>query len=182
MKKFFTAIGTLLLGFALVLSAQGQAPAGEETKVELKRVHMCCEGCSDEVETILKKVAGVKNVTVDQEAKVARFVARDVKTAQESLDALAKAGFHGDSGSDKFSFKDDSGVKPGNVKSLTLTGFHNTCAGCVQSFRQAIKDVPGIAGDNLKPKVTTCEIKGDFDAVKLVQALNKAGLHVKVKN
>jgi copper chaperone CopZ len=180
MKKCFTVMVGSLAGFALVINAQGQAPA--ETKVELKRVHMCCEGCSGEVEAILKKVAGVKGVMVDQEAKVARFVARDVKTAQGALDALAAAGFHGDSGTEKFSFKDDSGVKPGKVKSLTLTGFHNTCPGCVQSFRKAIKDVPGITGDNLKPKVTTCEIKGDFDAVKLVQALNKAGLHAKVKN
>jgi mercuric ion binding protein len=182
MRRFFSAIGTLVGGAALVLTAYGQAPAESQTKVELKRVHMCCEGCSEEVETILKKVAGVKNVTVDQKSKVARFVVRDVTTAQGAIDALAAAGFHGDSGSDKFSFKDDSGVKAGNVKSLTLSGFHNSCGGCVKSFRDAIKDVPGVTGDTLKAKVTTCEIKGDFDAAKLVEAINKGGCHVNVKN
>jgi len=182
MKKFFTLMASSMFGLALIFTARGQAPSGPETKVELKRVHMCCEGCSDEVEKILKKVTGVKSVAVDQEKNVARFVAPDVKTAQKAIDTLAAAGFHGDSGTDKYSFKEDSGAKVGKVKSLTLTAFHNSCGGCVQSCREAIKDVPGITGDNLKPKVTTCEIRGDFDPVQLVQALNKAGLHAKVKN
>ena len=68
------------------------------------------------------------------------------------------------------------------MKSLTLTAFHNSCNGCVKSFRDGIKGVPGISSDTLKAKVTTCEIRGDFDAVQLVQALNKAGFHAKVKN
>ena len=78
-------------------------------------------------------------------------------------------------------FQDDSGVKVGKVKALTVTGFHNTCQGCVDSFREAIKDVKGVAGDDAKAKVTTAEVTGDFDAAELVQALNKAGFHVKVK-
>jgi len=172
-----------LVGVALLVNlGGGQAPTASEAKIELKRVHMCCDGCSEEVAVVLKKVKGVKNVAVDQEAKVARFVALDNKTAQKALDDLAAAGFHGDSGSREVAFKDDSGVKPGNVKSLTLTGFHNSCGGCVQSFRAAIKEVRGITGDTLKSKVTTCEIRGDFDAVQLVRALNNAGFHVKVKN
>ena len=77
--------------------------------------------------------------------------------------------------------KDDSGVKTGKVKSLTVTGFHNSCGGCVKSFREAIKDVPGVVGVNAKTKVTTATVTGDFDAAELVKALNKAGFHVKVQ-
>ncbi len=159
------------------------APVGAaETKVELKNVHMCCEGCADEVEAILKKVEGVTSVTCDQKAGTARFSAADVKAAQRALDALAAGGFHGDTGGAKdYAFKDDSGVKPGKVKSLTVTGFHNSCPGCVKSFREAIKGVKGITGDNAKSKVTTAEVTGEFDASELVKALNKAGFHVKVK-
>ena len=184
MRRALVSLLTVVVGTSLVVGGQGveKKQPQAELKVELKRVHMCCEGCADEVAEVLKKVKGVKTVTVDQEITTARFVAPDANTAQTALDALAAAGFHGDSGSKAFAFKDDSGVKAGKVKVLALTGFHNSCPGCVTAFRQAIKDVPGVTGDNLKSKVTTCEIRGDFDAAVLVEALNKGGFHVKVKN
>lgn len=153
-----------------------------ESKVELKSVHMCCPGCAEAAEDTLKKVEGVSGVTVDQKTRTARFTAPDAKTAQKALDALAAEGFHGDTGGAKdFAFKNDSGVKAGKVKSLTVTGFHNSCPGCVKSFRAAIKDVKGVTGDDAKPRVTTCEVTGEFDAAELVKALNDAGFHVKVK-
>ena len=153
-----------------------------DTTVELKQVHMCCEGCAKEVAKILGKVEGVSGASANQESTSAKFTAKDSKAAQKALDALAAGGFHGNVGDTKdFTFKDDSGVKAGKVKSLTVTGFHNSCGGCVKSFRAAIKDVPGVAGDNAKTKVTTATVTGDFDAAELVKALNKAGFHVKVK-
>ena len=154
-----------------------------DTAVELKHVHMCCGGCAKEVAKILGKVEGVSGVTTDQEANTAKFTAADAKAAQKALDALAAGGFHGDTGGKKeYAFKDDSGVKAGQVKALTVTGFHNSCGGCVKSFREAIKGVKGVAGDNAKAKVTTAEVTGEFDAAELVKALNKAGFHVKVKD
>jgi mercuric ion binding protein len=168
----------LLAGVAIVLAFG--APARAETKAELKRVHMCCDGCAEEVAEVLGK-AGVKDVKVDQEANTAKFTAADAKSAQKAVDALAAAGFHGDTGTKEFAFKDDSGVAKGKVKSLTVTGFHNSCGGCVKSFRDAIKAVPGVKGDTAKSKVGTAEVTGDFDAAALVEALNKAGFHVKVK-
>ncbi|MBX7106165.1 MAG: hypothetical protein K1X57_18945 [Gemmataceae bacterium] len=165
---------------AAILASTGSALATE--KVELKSVHMCCDGCAEEVATILGKVEGVSDVTTDKKAKSATFTASDVRTAQKALDALAEGGFHGDSGKDKgFAFKDDSGVKAGKVKTLTVTGFHNSCGGCVKSFRETIKDVKGVAGDNAKSKVTTAQVTGEFDAAELVKSLNAAGFHVKVK-
>jgi copper chaperone CopZ len=172
-----------MLTAAVCVMACSAPLSAAETKVELKAVHMCCEGCADEVEAILKKVEGVTGVTCDQKAGGAKFTAADAKAAQKALDALAAGGFHGDTGGAKgFAFKDDSGVKPGKVKSLTVTGFHNSCPGCVKSFRAAIKDVKGVTGDDAKSKVSTCEVTGDFDAAELVRALNKAGFHVKVKD
>jgi copper chaperone CopZ len=157
-------------------------PAGAETKVELKKVHMCCDGCAEQVAEILQQVQGITGVAVDQKANTARFTAADDKAAQRAVDALARAGFHGDTGGAKgYAFKDDSGVKPGKVKALTVTGFHNSCGGCVKAFREAIKDVKGVTADNLKAKVGSAEITGDFDAAELVAALNKGGFHVKVK-
>jgi len=170
----------MLAGAVGVLA--GAVPAAADTKVELKHVHMCCEGCAKEVANVLKGVAGVTGVAVDQDATTARFTAPDAKAAQRALDALAEAGFHGDAGGGKdYAFKDDSGAKAGKVKTLTVSGFQNSCPGCVRSFREAIKGVAGVAGDTAMSRVRTCEVAGDFDAAELVKALNKAGFHVKVK-
>lgn len=164
-----------------VLAWTAPVRAGE-AKIELKSVHMCCPGCASDVDAILKKVEGVSGVAVDQKTRTARFTATDTKAAQKAIDALAAEGFHGDTGGAKgIAFKDDSGAKAGQVKSLTVIGFHNTCPGCVKSFREAIKDVKGVTGDTAKPKVTTAEVTGTFDAAELIQALNKAGFHAKVK-
>ena len=173
--------------FAILFGAAGvlawATPAAAETKVELKSVHMCCEGCAKEVATILKKVEGVTDAATDEDTTTARFTAADAKAAQRALDALAAGGFHGDTGGSKeYSFKDDSGAKAGKVKALTVTGFHNSCPGCVKSFRAAIKDVPGVAGDTCKSRVRTCQVTGEFDPAELVKALNKAGFHVQVKD
>ena len=181
MKTVSVGLLTLAVGFVWVFGAHGGAK-NAETKVTLKRVHMCCGGCAKEVATILQKVAGVKEVTCDQKANTAQFTARNATVAQNALDALAANGFHGETGSTNYAFKNDSGVHAGKVTSLTLTGFHNSCPGCVRSFREVIKNVDGVTGDNLKSKLSTCTIAGNFDAVTLVEALNKGGFHVHVKN
>lgn len=171
-------IVSFLVASALTISN----PIAAAEKVKLKALHMCCDGCADEVAEVLGKVKGISNVATDKTTRSATFTATDAKTAQNALDALAEGGFHGDPGKDKgYSFKDDSGVKAGQVKSLTVTGFHNTCAGCVKSFREAIKNVKGVTGDNAKSRVTTAEVTGEFDAAALIQALNQGGFHVKVK-
>ncbi len=173
---------TLACVAAVTALATASPAAAAEEKVELKSVHMCCDGCAEEVATILGKVEGVTGVTTDQKTKSAAFTASDVKAAQKAIDALAAGGFHGDPGKDKrYAFKDDSGAKPGKVKALTVTGFHNSCGGGVKSFRDAIKDVKGVAGASAKSKVRSAEVTGEFDAAELVKALNKTGLHVKVK-
>ena len=167
---------------AVVVSFVAISARAADVSVTLKHVHMCCEGCAEEVTEILKKVDGVTGVATDEKSTSAKFTARDTKTAQKALDALAADGFHGDPGDVKeFAFKNDSGVKPGQVKSLTVTGFHNTCSGCVKSFRDVIKGVKGVTGDNAKAKVTTATVTGDFEAAELVKALNQAGFHVKVR-
>ncbi len=170
--------------WAVALVAVVAIPAlAADTKVELKNVHMCCPGCAKEVAMILTGVEGVSAVKADKETGTATFTAADAKAAQKAIDALAADGFHGDPGKDKgYAFKDDSGVKAGKVKALTVTGFHNTCGGCVKSFQTAIKGVKGVTGDNAKAEVSTAEVTGEFDAAELVKALNAAGFHVKVKN
>lgn len=170
-----------LIGCVAVAALASAGPVAAAEKVELKAVHMCCDGCADEVAAILGKVEGVSGVATDKKAKSATFTAADAKAAQKALDAMAESGFHGDPGKDKgYAFKDDSGVRAGTLKTLTVTGFHNSCGGCVKSLKDAVKDVKGVAGVAAKAKVGTAEVTGEFEAVEVVTALNKAGFHVKV--
>lgn len=170
---------TILAAIASLFLWTNQAQA--ESKIEVKQLHMCCSGCAEEVENILKKVEGLTDIQVTRKTRTATFSAPSTSVAQKALDALAEDGFYGEVNDKGIAFKADSGVKKEKVKSLTLTGFHNTCPGCVKSFRVALKKVDGVTGDDCKPSVTTCTVKGNFDAAALVEALNKEGFHVKVK-
>ena len=69
--------------FAMLICAGAlfaATPALAEIKVELKKVHMCCEGCAEEVENTLKKVAGITTVTTDQKTTSTGFTATDAKS------------------------------------------------------------------------------------------------------
>ena len=161
-----------------LLASTGTARA--ETKVELKGVHLCCPACVKAVADTLKKVDGVQGMC-DRQKKTVTITAADDKTAQKALDALAEAGFHGDTGSKDLAVKEDSGAAKGKVKSLSVGGVHNCCNSCCRAIKETVKKVEGVTGDTAKPKVDAFEVTGDFDAAELVKALNAAGFHVKVK-
>jgi len=172
-----TSLWLMVASSSVLLAAAGVATA--ETKVELKNVHLCCGQCVKAVGTVLNK-AGVKG-TCDQKARTVTITADDDTAAQKALDALAAAGFHGDTGSKTLTVKDDSGVSTGKVKSLTLTGAHNCCGRCNTIIKETLKKVEGVTGDTVKPKGDTFTVSGDFEAAALIKALNEAGFHVKVQ-
>ena len=76
--------------------------------------------------------------------------------------------------------KEDSGVKAGKVKSLTLTNVHNCCGACTKAIKDSLKKVEGVNGDTVKAKADTFEVTGDFDAEAVIKALNAAGFHAKM--
>jgi copper chaperone CopZ len=168
----------LLAGLCGLLAWAG--PARAETTVEVKNVHLCCQGCVTGVAKALKTVDGVKG-KCDREHKTVTITAPDDKTAQQALDALAAAGYTGDTGNKDLAIADDSGAPTGKVQSLTLTGAHNCCGACCKAIKEAVKKVDGVKADTAKPKSDPFEVTGDFDAGDLVKALNAAGFHVKVK-
>ncbi len=148
--------------------------------MELKGVHLCCPQCVNGVKKALGDIEGVK-FKCNQKAKTIAITATDDAAAQKALDALAEAGFHGDTGNKDLAQKDDSGAEAGKVKSVTITGVHNCCGSCNTSIKKALKKVDGVKGDTAKAKQTSFEVTGDFDVQELVKALNAAGFHVKVK-
>jgi len=169
-------IGMLAVGLGLTFLA---SDVRAETKVELKGVHLCCGQCVQAVAKTLKPIEGV-TPKCDQEAGTVTITAKDDETAQKALDALAAAGFHGDSGNDKIKIKSAAGESK-KVKSLTLTGIHNCCGACCKAIKATVKKVNGVTGDTAKPKNNTFEVTGDFDAAELIKALEAEGFHVKVK-
>lgn len=168
---------SLLLVFALLAMMAGSVQA--ETKVELKGVHLCCGAC---VKAVAKAVSEVQGVTAkcDQDAETVTLTATDDAAAQKALDALSAAGFHGSTGNDKLAMKDDSGVKPGKVKKLEVSGVHNCCGSCTTRIKTALKEVSGATSSTVKSKDSAFTVEGDFDAADLVKTLNAAGFHVKV--
>jgi copper chaperone CopZ len=161
----------------LLVSVQS---ARAETKVELKGVHLCCPACTAAVKSALSDLDGVK-ATCDQKKRTVAITASDDAAAQKALDALAAAGFHGDTGSSTLKIKEDSGVTAGKMTSVTLVGIHNCCGRCNKIIKDTLKKVDGVTNDTAKAKEDTLTVTGNFDGVELVKALNAAGFHVRVK-
>ena len=167
----------LLVAAVCIIASVGTAVA--ETKVELKKTHICCPQCEKAVAKVLD-TAGVKGSANKDNGSVS-FTAADDKAAQKVIDDLAAAGFHGDTGNKEIKVKDDSGVKEGKVASLTLKGAHNCCGQCNTAIKKAIKSVSGVESEDAKPKSDTVTVKGNFDALAVIKALNEAGFHVTTK-
>ncbi|MGH6814186.1 MAG: cation transporter [Hyphomicrobiaceae bacterium] len=83
----------LLLSLVLALPAASSAWAGERT-VTLAVENMVCVLCPAAVRTAIRRVAGVKEVTVDFDRKIAIVVFDDTRTTAEKVaEASRLAGF-----------------------------------------------------------------------------------------
>jgi len=151
-----------------------------ETKVKLKGVHLCCQSCVDGVDAALKDIEGVKS-QCDMENGTVTLTVSDVAAAQKALDAIAAAGYHGDTDNKQLAMKAVRSVPRGKVKRLKLSGIHNCCEPCCEAIKGAIAAVDGVTGDTAKPRATTFEVTGNFDAAALIRALNAAGFSAQVE-
>lgn len=147
-----------------------------ETTVTMEKTHLCCNNCVSGAQKAVKDVEGAK-LACDRKAQKITITAPDDATAQKAVDALLAAGYFGKTTG--ATTKDDSGAPSGNVKSATISGFHNCCKKCTTTLNDTIKKVPGASGE-VAQKETTVTVTGDYGAAKLVQAFNDAGFHVKV--
>ncbi|HXX93152.1 MAG TPA: heavy metal-associated domain-containing protein [Planctomycetota bacterium] len=158
------------------------AMSAPDVKVEIKGLHLCCGGCSGAATGAING-AGGKDAKADQGSGTITFSASNEKNAQKALDALAKAGFWGDTGNKQLCMKDDSGTvvnpkKPApKVMSLTFSGVHNCCGGCAKGIKAALAKCEGYESDDVKDKEGKFTVKGNFDAAAMVKALNDGGYH-----
>lgn len=165
----------LFVGFLIPFAATSWAAAS--STVTLEKTHLCCHSCVTDAQAAVAAVPGAK-AECDMKAKSITITAPDDATAQKAVDALVAAGFYGEAKG--ATVTDASGAPTGNVKGLTLSGIHNCCKSCAKAINKVIKSVPGAKGE-IQPKEEDVAVTGDFDAGKLVQALNDAGFSVKVK-
>jgi len=151
-----------------------------EIKVVLTGVHLCCQGCVNAADTALMSVAGVHSRCQMEDGTIT-LAAQDEAAAQHALDALAAAGFYGNSDNPNLALKPVGTLPAGKVKSVEVSGIHNCCGPCCDAIQGAINTVQGVTGDTAKPRVTTFAVTGDFFAADLVRALNRAGFSAQVR-
>jgi copper chaperone CopZ len=149
-------------------------------KVQLRGVHLCCQGCVNAIDSALKNVEGAES-QCDMDNGTVTLTANDDATVQKALDAIAAAGFYGITDNEQLAMKAVSNIPHGKVKSLKVSGIHNCCDLCCEAIRQAIATVNGVTGDTAKPGAMAFDVTGDFDAVALVKSLNAAGFSARVK-
>ena len=150
-----------------------------EIKVEMTGVHLCCQGCVNAADTALMSVEGVHSHS-DMENGTITLTAKDDAGAQKALDALAAAGFYGNSDNQNLVMKPVGTLPAGKVKSVKVSGIHNCCGPCCDAIQEALNTVQGLTSDTAKPRVTTFAVNGDFYAADVVRALNRAGFSAHV--
>lgn len=173
MKQLF--LGALVA--SLIALAQGPVAADNVT---VKGVHLCCGACVAGAQKALDPVDGVTNVAADRNSKIVTFDATGKEAAQNGVNALAKAGFHGTAthGDEKLEFP-ASGVKPGEKADVvTFTGVHLCCGACVTGAQQALQNVKALKAINIDRKERLIRLEGaEIDVVEAVTALNDGGFH-----
>lgn len=174
MKAFqFGGLALLCIGLA------APAIAGD---VKVEKTHLCCGACVKGVAQALDGVEGVSGVACDRDTKVVTFAAADEKAAQAGVDALGKAGYHGDAkhGDKKVEFPSSGAKKDQKANRIVLTGVHLCCGACVKAVATAIDEaeIEGVEGKACDRKKKTVTVEGnDVDVLAVVKALNKAGFH-----
>lgn len=142
-----------------------------EEKVTLTDVHNCCKSCTKGIE---KAVATVPGVKADVQKSTVVLTGGSDADLQKAVDAITAAGYTGSS--DKADVKVATPSAPDEqVKELTVSGVHLCCAKCVKAVDAAVKSVPGVKSENAAKGAKSFDVKGDFNAKALMDALAKAG-------
>lgn len=171
MKSIFLSIVAAL---ALV-----QVARADEVTVKISDVHLCCDSCVKGVDKAVADVDGVKAVC-DKTAKTVTITAPDAATAQKAADALVKAGFFGTCLDAGVKMDASTGAKGAKVQTLKVEGIHLCCPKCVKGLNAAVKDVPGVTGNDAVKNAKIVIFTGDFKDSDVMDALQKAGFTGKV--
>lgn len=147
-----------------------------KTDLMLSGVHLCCSTCQKTVETVVEAIKG-NQVKVNRTNNTVKILAPNKDSAQRSLNAMASAGFYGNSSSEQitmnYSFDHET------VSKTSLVGNHNCCLSCASALKSSLLNVEGV--ETVTVKKRSCKIKGQFDIADALTAGNKAGFSLKRK-
>jgi periplasmic mercuric ion binding protein len=175
----FMRMKSMLFSLVAVLALASVVRAADTT-VTLSEVHLCCDSC---VKGANKAVATVDGTTAvcDKAAHTIVLTAADSATVQKAVDALVKGGFYGKSSDAGIKIVSVTGATGAKVQTLKVSGVHLCCPKCVTAVQKAMKDVPGVTGnDGLVKGAESFTITGDFKDSDVFDALQKAGLTGKI--
>jgi periplasmic mercuric ion binding protein len=155
------------------------ATFADDASVTLKNVHLCCKSCVKGVQNSIKDLEGV-TAKADEDSETVTLTASDKAKLQKAADALAAGGYFGVSESGDVKPLAKTGAKGEKVQSLTVSGVHLCCPGCVKAVDRALKNTPGATAHTAKKNAETFVVTGDFNDQKFFDALHKEGLSGKV--
>jgi copper chaperone CopZ len=145
-----------------------------DTTVTLSDVHVCCGNCVKNADATAATVSA--KAVADQSARTIVVTAPDAATAQKAVNALIGAGFYGKSSDASIKVEAPSNAPDGKVQKLEVSGVHLCCPKCVTTVKEVLGKVPGVTGNTAAAKAQNFTITGDFEAKKVFEELNKAGM------
>jgi mercuric ion binding protein len=168
-----------ILLFASVFCALLISVRAADSTVTLSHVHLCCDKCVKGVDAAVGHVSGA-NAACDKTAGTVTLTASDKAKLQKAVNALAGAGYFGESSDASIKVPARTGAKDAKVQSMKVSGVHLCCAKCVKAVNAAVSKVPGVTGNTANKDTATFEVTGDFSPKDVFAELNNAGLTGKV--
>lgn len=148
-------------------------------EVTVENVHLCCGRCLKDAKDALTGVEGVSKIRVNKTEERILFEATGKDAAHAALKSLAKSGFYGKPSLDGPDFKVEKDAKRDSV---SITGLHLCCGGCINGAKDALAQVAGVEGTEVAAKQGKITLSGkDIQLAGVLKALHEAGFHGEVK-
>ena len=135
-----------------------------------------CKGCSRTINAALEQITGVESVTVDLHAQQVTVTGTASRSALQ--DALVQAGY----GTDDDQHEQDAhcrdkpekaAVTPAQSVQLSISGA--TCASCVRTIENALRNTPGVDKADMNFADRTVQVSGTASTETLISAVTDAG-------
>ncbi|WP_323773332.1 heavy metal translocating P-type ATPase [Alcanivorax sp.] len=131
-----------------------------------------CKGCSRTISAALEQITGVESVTVDLDAQQVTVAGSASRNALQ--DALMQAGYGADDDQHDHPDKPEAAaVTPEQSVQLSISGA--TCASCVRTIENALRNTPGVDKADMNFADRTVQVSGTASTETLISAVTDAG-------
>ena len=131
-----------------------------------------CKGCSRTISAALEQITGVESVTVDLDAQQVTVTGSASRNVLQ--DALVQAGYSADDHQHDHPDKPEAAaVTPAQSVQLNISGA--TCASCVRTIENALRNTPGVDKADMNFADRTVQVSGTASTETLISAVSDAG-------